>query len=66
MSLEGVRLPARWCPAWRRREPGLLLLRGTWEGVPRYGCPGAGGERERPGRRKPWGTEYRRGVRWRT
>ena len=29
MSLAGARLLARWCPAWRRREPGLLLLRGT-------------------------------------
>ena len=29
MSLAGARLLARRCPAWRRREPGLLLLRGT-------------------------------------
>ena len=32
MSLAGARLLARWCPACRRREPGLLLLHGTWEG----------------------------------
>lgn len=25
---------AWWCPACRRRERGLLRLRGTWEGVP--------------------------------
>jgi hypothetical protein len=24
------------------------------------------GDRECPGRLKPWGIEYRRGVRWRT
>jgi hypothetical protein len=29
MSLAGARLLARRCPAWRRREPGLLLLHGT-------------------------------------
>jgi hypothetical protein len=33
MSLAGARLLARRCPAWRRREPGLRLLHGTWEGV---------------------------------
>jgi hypothetical protein len=38
MSLVGVRLLARWCPVWRRREPGLLLSHGTWEGVLRYCC----------------------------
>src|SRR5450759_1492569 len=32
MSLAVTRLLARWCPAWRRREPGLRLLHGTWEG----------------------------------
>jgi hypothetical protein len=32
MSLAGARLLARWCPAWRRRESGLRLLHGTWEG----------------------------------
>jgi hypothetical protein len=35
-SLAGVRLLARWCPACRRREPGLRLPHGTWEGVRRY------------------------------
>jgi hypothetical protein len=29
MSLAVTRLLARWCPAWRRREPDLRLLRGT-------------------------------------
>ena len=29
MSLAGARLLARWCPALRRREPGLRLLHGT-------------------------------------
>jgi len=29
MSLAGARLLARWCPAWRRREPDLRLPRGT-------------------------------------
>jgi hypothetical protein len=29
MSLADTRLLARWCPAYRRREPGLLLLHGT-------------------------------------
>jgi hypothetical protein len=39
---------ARRCPAWRRREPGLRLLHGTWEGVPRHCRLGwVGGERER-------------------
>lgn len=33
MSLAGARLLARRCPACRRREPGLRLLHGTWEGV---------------------------------
>ena len=40
MSLAGARLLARWCPACRRREPGLRLPRGTGEGVSRY-CPAA-------------------------
>src|SRR6266704_2661390 len=35
MSLADTRLLARRCPACRRREPGLLLSRGTWEGPPR-------------------------------
>src|ERR1700738_5659619 len=30
------RFLARRCPAYRRREPGLLLLHGTWEGTPRH------------------------------
>jgi len=38
MSLADTRLLARWCPAYRRREPGLRLLCGTWEGRPRHGC----------------------------
>jgi hypothetical protein len=38
ISLAGVRLLARWCPAWRRREPDLRLRHGTWEGAPRH-CP---------------------------
>lgn len=36
MSLAGARWLARRCPAWRRREPDLRLLRGTWEGWCRY------------------------------
>ncbi len=28
-SLAGARVLARWCPAYRRRDPGLLLLHGT-------------------------------------
>jgi len=34
MSLAGVRLLARRCPACRRREPGLRRSRGTGEGAP--------------------------------
>src|SRR6185437_16391103 len=30
---------ARRCPAWRRRESGLRLSRGTWEGGRRYRVP---------------------------
>src|SRR2546421_2187897 len=37
MSLADTRLLARRCPACRRREPGLQLSRGTWEGQPRHG-----------------------------
>ena len=33
MSLVDIRLLARWCPACRRREPGLRLPRGTGEGA---------------------------------
>ena len=51
MSLAGARLLARWCPACRRREPGLRLLHGTWEGRCRYRphvpCGVRSGERER-------------------
>lgn len=48
MSLAGARLLARRCPAWRRREPDLRLLHGTWEGVAptrrrRTGCGDARG-----------------------
>src|SRR5450756_2072969 len=47
MSLAVTRLLARWCPAWRRREPGLRLLHGTWEGMPRYLRPQVvGGKRK--------------------
>ena len=31
-----TRFLARWCPAWRRHEPGLLLLQETWEGASRH------------------------------
>jgi hypothetical protein len=34
MSLAGVRLLARRCPAYRRREPDLRHSRGTGEGAP--------------------------------
>jgi hypothetical protein len=37
MSLAGARVLARWCPARRRRESGLRLLHGTWEGGCRHG-----------------------------
>ena len=71
ISLAGARVLARRCPAWRRREPGLRLSRGTWEGGRRYCAPvprqgGWAGERERAERQEPQGAEYRRGVRWRT
>ena len=39
MSLAGVRLLARRCPAYRRREPDLRHSRGTGEGAPRGGAP---------------------------
>jgi len=42
MSLAGARRLARRCPAWRRREPGLRLPRGTWEGARWYCCPALG------------------------
>jgi len=50
MSLAGARLLARWCPAWRRREPGLLLPWGTGEGAPGHDPAGGAGERECPKR----------------
>jgi len=46
MSLADTRLLARWCPACRRREPGLRLSRGTWEGWRRHRVgPGRAGAR---------------------
>jgi hypothetical protein len=36
MSLADIRLLARWCPACRRREPGLRLPYGTGEGASRH------------------------------
>jgi hypothetical protein len=36
MSLADICLLARWCPACRRREPGLRLPHGTGEGASRY------------------------------
>jgi hypothetical protein len=67
-SLAGARVLARWCPAWRRREPGLRLSRGTWEGGCRHRglTLGVGRERERAERLKPQGAEYCCGARWRT
>jgi hypothetical protein len=68
-SLAGARFLARWCPAWRRREPGLRLSRGTWEGLSRHSHPrrgSAGGDRERGKRLQPQGAEYRRGAGRRT
>ena len=50
MSLADIRLPARWCPACRRREPGLRLPCGTGEGVPGYALVVRPGERECPKR----------------
>jgi hypothetical protein len=68
MSLAGTRLLARRCPAWRRREPGLRLAHGTWEGASRYaharGLAGWGGGVSR--RLQPEEIEYRCGTRWRT
>jgi hypothetical protein len=69
MSLAGARLLARWCPAWRRRESGLRLLHGTWEGGCRHRRPGAGRRRGQEGARRTaetGGAEYRRGIRRRT
>jgi len=50
MSLAGARLLARWCPACRRREPGLLRPCGTGEGASGNILPGQVGERECPKR----------------
>jgi hypothetical protein len=50
MSLADIRLLARWCPACRRREPGLRLRHGTGEGVSRYwlaSCAGRVGRESR-------------------
>lgn len=49
MSLAGTSLLARWCPAYRRREPDLRLSCGTGEGASGH-CPLVVGERERPER----------------
>ena len=46
-SLAGARLLARRCPAWRRRESGLRLSRGTWEGGRRYRVPALRGGQAR-------------------
>jgi|SRR3982074_3420171 len=55
MSLAGARLLARWCPAWRQREPGQAAF--AWNGRERDPKlpPGQGGKRERPLRLKPGG-----------
>jgi hypothetical protein len=63
MSLAGACLLARRCPAFRRREPGLLLLRGTGEGVPGYALACfRPGDRERPGRPKREGLSTVAGL----
>lgn len=55
-GLADAQFLARWCPALRRHEPGLLLLQETWEGVSRHSFPDSmccmvfGGDREQPGR----------------
>jgi hypothetical protein len=66
MSLADTRLLARWCPAWRRREPGLRLSCGTWESAPRYCLPGSGRREGDPQASEAQGVEYRRGARRRT
>jgi hypothetical protein len=50
---------ARRCPAYRRREPGLPLLRGTWEGAPRAAAPGGVCGGEKPKRMSRGGPECR-------
>jgi hypothetical protein len=59
MSLAGARVLARWCPAWRRRESGLRLSRGTWEGGRRYRVPVPAGAGGREGARWAAGTARR-------
>jgi hypothetical protein len=58
-SLAGARLLARRCPAWRRRESGLRLSRGTWEGGRRYRVPVPAGAGWREGARRAAGTARR-------
>src|ERR1017187_1958955 len=67
MSLADIRLLARWCPACRRREPGLRLPHGTGEGASRYWpVPFRAVRQGGPQAAEPRGAEYRRGARWRT
>jgi len=69
MSLAGIRLLAKRCPAWRRREPGLRLSHGTWEGTSRHsGSPAKAGPRREGVSQaaEPQGIEYRREACWRT
>ena len=63
MSLEGARLPARWCP----HGGDVNLVCGSCAEREKARPDSAGcGEREVPGRATPGGTEYRCGARWRT
>jgi len=64
-SLAGARWRARWCPAWRRREPGLRLLHGTGEGRMRH-CPFGFASGREGEARALHGCEYRCGFGWRT
>jgi hypothetical protein len=57
MSLAGARVLARWCPAWRRREPGLRLARGTWEGGCRHCVPALWGGWVRGSAPSGWNRE---------
>ena len=66
MSLAVTRLLARRCPAYRRREPGLRLSRGTWEGWPRYCRQQGRREGARSSGRNLRGAEYCRGAGIRT
>lgn len=67
-SLAGARLLARWCPAWRRREPdpGFCMERENVSS--RHSCfrESAGGERKSSKQQKLRGVEYRCGARGRT